>query len=66
MKRTLLQTILLGAMMLLTTNLQANSTDLSTMDNVIYVKPQSAEVGTKATLSFMMKNTAGIHDCQKA
>ena len=51
-------------MMLLTTNLQANSTDLSTMDNVIYVKPQSAEVGTKATLSFMMKNTAGIHDFQ--
>ena len=64
MKRTLLQTILLSAMMLLATNLQANSTDLSTMDNVIYVEPQTVEAGAQVTLSFMLKNTAVIRGFQ--
>ena len=44
--------------------LKARSTDLSTMDNFIYVEPTTVDAGSQVTLSFMMKNTAAIRGFQ--
>jgi len=43
---------------------KAESTDLSALDNVIYVEPMNVNAGKEATLSFMMKNTAAIRGFQ--
>ncbi len=39
-------------------------TDISQMDNVIYIKPFTAAAGTQATISICMKNTAEIRSFQ--
>lgn len=64
MKSKVLLLALLAQLFLNPASLQAKSTDLSTMDNVIYAEPLTAEVGTQATLSFRMKNTAVIRNFQ--
>ena len=38
----------------------AQSTDIETSDNIIYVEPATVDAGTTATLSICMKNTAAI------
>ncbi len=40
------------------------NTDVSQMDNVIYIKPFTATAGTQATISICMKNTAEIRSFQ--
>ena len=40
------------------------NTDVSQMDNVIYIKPFTAAAGTQATISICMKNTAEIRSFQ--
>ena len=39
-------------------------TDISQMDNVIYIEPTEERTGTEATISFKMKNTAAIRGFQ--
>lgn len=47
------------------TQVQAEDTDLTTLDNVIYVAPQTVAQGTtEVTLSLQMKNTAEIRGFQ--
>lgn len=41
-------------------NQRANVTDVSSIENVIYIEPQTLTAGTQGTLSFHMKNTAAI------
>jgi hypothetical protein len=43
---------------------KAEDTDLTGIDNVIYVAPQTVAPGEKATLSICMKNTAAIRGFQ--
>ncbi|MBR6033112.1 MAG: dockerin type I repeat-containing protein [Bacteroidaceae bacterium] len=43
---------------------KANVTDVSTMENVIYVPSQEVTAGMQSTLSFHMKNTAEIRGFQ--
>lgn len=38
----------------------AANTDISTLDNVIYVEPVTLEAGSESSISFKMKNTASI------
>ena len=39
-------------------------TDISQLDNVVYVEPTEERTGTEATISFKMKNTAAIRGFQ--
>ena len=39
-------------------------TDISQMDNVIYIEPMEARTGTQAVISFKMKNAEEIHSFQ--
>ena len=39
-------------------------TDISTLDNVIYIEPTEERTGAEATISFKMKNTAAIRGFQ--
>ena len=39
-------------------------TDISQMDNVIYIEPMEARTGTQAIILLKMKNTAEIHSFQ--
>ena len=39
-------------------------TDISTLDNVIYIEPVEAKTGTQTTISFKMKNSAEIRSFQ--
>ena len=39
-------------------------TDISTMNNVIYIEPMEGQCGTQATISLKMKNTAAIRGFQ--
>ena len=39
-------------------------TDISQMDNVIYIEPMEARTGTQAVISFKMKNAEKIHSFQ--
>ncbi len=41
-----------------------NETDISQMDNVIYIEPMEARTGTQAVISFKMKNSAEIRSFQ--
>ena len=43
---------------------ESEDTDISQMDNVIYVEKTEALAGSKQTLSFKMKNTASIRSFQ--
>ena len=43
---------------------KAEDTDLSMLDNVVYVAPQAVMVGMENTLSICMKNTAAIRGFQ--
>ena len=43
---------------------QLESTDISQIDNVIYLEPQEVRIGTQATLSFKMKNNVPIRGFQ--
>ncbi len=43
---------------------QAENTDLSLIDNVIYITPFSAEAGSEIIVSFSMKNSAEIRGFQ--
>ena len=43
---------------------RAKDTDISTMENVIYVESIIANAGTQATLSFIMKNSVDIRGFQ--
>ncbi len=43
---------------------RAKDTDISTMENVIYVESITANAGTQATLSFIMKNSVDIRGFQ--
>ena len=41
-------------------NIYADNTDISNLDNVVYIEPCTAEVGTEYTLSVRMKNSVEI------
>ena len=43
---------------------ETECTDISQMDNVIYIEPMEARTGTQATISLKMKNTAPIRAFQ--
>lgn len=43
---------------------KAADTDLNTIDNVIYIAPETVEAGKTATLSICMRNTANIRGFQ--
>ncbi|MBR5686807.1 MAG: hypothetical protein IKX36_02495 [Prevotella sp.] len=51
--------LLLGALMM-TFSLNAQTTDIDALDNVIYVEPTTAGLGTQTVLSVQMKNTAEV------
>ena len=42
----------------------AENTDISTLDNVIYIAPFSAEAGTRIAISIRMRNSAAIRGFQ--
>ena len=43
---------------------QTEPTDISKLDNVIYIEPMEVRTGTQATISLKMKNTAEIRAFQ--
>jgi hypothetical protein len=54
MKKTLL--FAMALFMGTSISVKAGNTDISTLDNVIYIEPVTAEAGTEVTLSVKMKN----------
>ena len=62
MKKTALFVLMLCIGQALT--LRAQNTDVSSIKNVVYITPFSAQSGTQATLSINMKNTAAIRGFQ--
>ncbi len=55
---------LLVSMLCMAAKAQTAATDVSTMDNVVYMEPVSLVAGTTQTLSIKMKNTVGIQTVQ--
>ena len=51
------KTILLAFLCTMATAMNAENTDISEMDNVVYIEPCSAETGSQYVLSVKMKNS---------
>ena len=52
--------ILFAFLCMMAMNIYADNTDISNLDNVVYIEPCTAEVGTEYTLSVRMKNSVEI------